>query len=404
MPVIVDCESCHTRFRLDEARIPPTGAKVRCSKCKASFIVQRPSATREEIIEEVVAEATNPGTSRAPAPTEDLFGASGSSIGEPNGASDAEPSSDEKWEFDEPPRAAAPRAAKQPKETGSPGAPRGADDLDSLGSPEGWDFLGGAREAAAEARFETPAAERPAPPPPRAVAAEAPQPAHAPSVDSSLAAALGKASRTEQPPAAGWVEAARGAGQSLIDSGVWLASIALCSVGLALSLAPMSATPPSRASTAIEASLGASKVEVARSVLESGVGGTLTIVRGQLPPSAAGEPSRLRATWLDANGEPIAGASAVAGPPLPARELRERSLERLRAAHEARAHELSGGGAFEAAFGVLPADARGIALRRERVPVFVPEATQIVVEVTDAPGAEPVTASSRPTARPSSSE
>ena len=416
MPVIVDCESCHTRFRLDEARIPATGAKVRCSKCKAAFIVHRPSATPDEIVEEVVAEVTNPGGSAAPATTEDLFETTGSmtmsllgdsNTAEPEAATD-EPSSDEKWEFDEAPPPLAPRPgaaeqrsapAQQPQRAGD------TDDLDSLGSPEGWDLLAGNRELAADARFEAPAAPRPEAPPARtaqrAASASAANAVPLPTWSLPESFSTPEAARPEPAQLPGWLRTVGDVAQSMINSGVWLASIALCSVGLALALSPPSEPAAESAPVPLLASLGGERLELTRHVLESAVGESHTVVRGQLPKSVpVNEQLRLRATWLDAEGHPIAGASSIAGRPLAPGELREQSLARLRAAHAAHAHELTVGGAFEAIFGPLPAAAHGIALQQERVPVPAPAATQVDV-VTDAT-ATAATASSPPTARPSS--
>jgi predicted Zn finger-like uncharacterized protein len=402
--VIVDCESCHTRFRLDESRIPATGAKVRCSRCKAAFVVQRPSATRDEVIEEVVAEASNPGTPHAPAPAEDLFEMTGSgvlSVGETEASVDPGASGEEKWEFDEAP-SAAPRAGgtKSRSEPAAAPASGDADDLDALGSPEGWDLLGGAREIAAEARFEEPAPNRPVvQTPPRAVAPNPSEPARTLGVDSSLAAAVAEAPRADEAAGPAWLQTARSVAQYCIDSGVWVASVALCSLGLVLAISPPPDSPRAVIpASLLTASLRDQKFDVTRHSIESGVGGVLTVVRGQLPPAArTREPLRLRATWLDAQGEPIAGASAIAGPPLAQRELRELSLERLRAEQEARALELTAGGAFEAIFGALPDSARGIALQQDPVPVQAPVATQVQESA-----AEGATASSRPTAHPSS--
>ena len=101
--MIVDCESCHTRFKLDEARIPATGAKVRCSRCKTAFIVKRPNVTREDVIADVVAEATDPGAQAAPETTDDLFEASTNIDFSPQlpsapSATESE-AGDEKWEI-----------------------------------------------------------------------------------------------------------------------------------------------------------------------------------------------------------------------------------------------------------------------------------------------------------------
>jgi predicted Zn finger-like uncharacterized protein len=41
--MIIVCENCTTRFRLDEKRLPPEGARVRCSRCQHRFHVEAPS-------------------------------------------------------------------------------------------------------------------------------------------------------------------------------------------------------------------------------------------------------------------------------------------------------------------------------------------------------------------------
>jgi predicted Zn finger-like uncharacterized protein len=49
--MVVTCASCLTKFSLDDAKIPPHGVKVRCSRCKNVFYVVPPPETREEVIE-----------------------------------------------------------------------------------------------------------------------------------------------------------------------------------------------------------------------------------------------------------------------------------------------------------------------------------------------------------------
>lgn len=39
--MIIQCEQCNTKFRLDDAKIKGRGVKVRCSKCKHVFLVQK---------------------------------------------------------------------------------------------------------------------------------------------------------------------------------------------------------------------------------------------------------------------------------------------------------------------------------------------------------------------------
>ena len=39
--MIITCTSCQTRFRVADDRIGPKGARVRCSRCQALFVVRR---------------------------------------------------------------------------------------------------------------------------------------------------------------------------------------------------------------------------------------------------------------------------------------------------------------------------------------------------------------------------
>jgi len=41
--MIVTCSECSTKFKLDDERIPESGAKVRCSRCQNIFQVQKPA-------------------------------------------------------------------------------------------------------------------------------------------------------------------------------------------------------------------------------------------------------------------------------------------------------------------------------------------------------------------------
>lgn len=51
--MIIQCEQCNTKFRLDDAKIKGRGVKVRCSKCKHVFLVQkeeRPGTTFGDLL------------------------------------------------------------------------------------------------------------------------------------------------------------------------------------------------------------------------------------------------------------------------------------------------------------------------------------------------------------------
>ncbi|TFH30533.1 MAG: hypothetical protein E4G97_05570, partial [Deltaproteobacteria bacterium] len=42
--MIIECHTCHARFRLDESRIKGSGARVKCRKCGDSIVVFKDSA------------------------------------------------------------------------------------------------------------------------------------------------------------------------------------------------------------------------------------------------------------------------------------------------------------------------------------------------------------------------
>ncbi len=72
--MIVNCPRCQARFRVADEKVGPRGAKVRCSRCKDVFVVQREAAPpaappRIELVE------LTPGLARA-APAFDPFAAS----------------------------------------------------------------------------------------------------------------------------------------------------------------------------------------------------------------------------------------------------------------------------------------------------------------------------------------
>lgn len=45
--MIITCEKCETRFRLQDDRIPENGTQVRCSRCATSFFVPHPNASQQ---------------------------------------------------------------------------------------------------------------------------------------------------------------------------------------------------------------------------------------------------------------------------------------------------------------------------------------------------------------------
>ncbi len=51
--MIIECDQCSTRYRLDDSRISPNGVKVRCTKCQNVFIVTLPPPAEEVRLEDV---------------------------------------------------------------------------------------------------------------------------------------------------------------------------------------------------------------------------------------------------------------------------------------------------------------------------------------------------------------
>lgn len=64
--MIIQCDKCATKFRLDDSRITPSGVKVRCTKCDNVFIVTPPPPPEEVQVEELFGVA--PGDDRGARP------------------------------------------------------------------------------------------------------------------------------------------------------------------------------------------------------------------------------------------------------------------------------------------------------------------------------------------------
>ena len=77
--MIVTCEECSTSFQLDEARIPATGAQVRCSRCKHAFFLPNPNTSQSEAIDSIAEQAAGDSLAAVPAASPDL---SSSALGE----------------------------------------------------------------------------------------------------------------------------------------------------------------------------------------------------------------------------------------------------------------------------------------------------------------------------------
>ena len=45
--MVVECSQCNKKYRIDESKIPPTGAKIKCKNCGTAIIVSPPA--KEEL-------------------------------------------------------------------------------------------------------------------------------------------------------------------------------------------------------------------------------------------------------------------------------------------------------------------------------------------------------------------
>ncbi len=388
--MVVVCESCSTRFRIDDARIPAKGRLVRCSQCKATFIAKPQDASMEETVQEVVAEVTGSGGQPVPEPAADLFDTGGEDLGEtatPPGA----PADDERWEFDEEPRKPAPEPQararfEKPVETESAASP-----LDDIGDPTEWDLLRGSVEPeASKAEF----IERPEPPPP--TVAVPPEPFLRPIAEDAATPPAPARRRSRAPTSASL-------GQ--------LAGAALRSVAwLVLGLSTFAATQPL---LSIETSRDAARQaprtigladgearDVRGAFVENAFVPSLYVVQGELARPGADRRLGLRVQLLAATGAPV-GEPVWAGAALTPRDLRERTPDALREEIAASAAQVAGGGRFVALFAELPADAASFGLSLEPLPA--PEVVPPEVPQAQAEGAAAeATASSPPAPRPSS--
>ncbi len=385
--MVVVCESCSTRFRIDDARIPAKGRLVRCSQCKATFIATPASASFDEVVDEVVAEVTGAGGAPLPEAAADLFEAGGGDLDDPT--TRPEPAFDEEgWEFDDGPRAPALQSEhEEPFERRDSSAPE-PPALEEVGDPAEWDLLREAVEPASEARFVEPDAPRPVPLTdtaaepfldPIGAQPESPRPAQRSGTGSLL-------------------EVARAA----VSAAAWLVLLGTAVVSIAPLLAS-DAGLRSPASTPRTYSLADGEARAVRAgFVENAFGRSLFVVQGELARPSADARLGLRAHLLDAAGARI-GMSSWAGVGRPARELRELAPEALRIEIDASAGRAALGGPFVAFFEELPPDAAQFELALEPLPE--PAASSASGPEPAAPAAVPAPAEpAAPAAAPAPAE
>ena len=63
--MIVQCDQCNAKFRLDDSKVKEGGVKVRCSKCKNIFIVQSETPVEEADFDSFLSGLMPPSTDKA---------------------------------------------------------------------------------------------------------------------------------------------------------------------------------------------------------------------------------------------------------------------------------------------------------------------------------------------------
>ena len=419
--MVVVCESCSTRFRIDDARIPAKGRLVRCSQCKATFIAKPENASFEDTVQEVVAEVTDSGGSPTPEPAADLFDTVGEDLGGETQTRTSAPSDDERWEFDEEPRKPAPELPIVERSEPTVATEAASSSLDDIGNPAEWDLLRGAPvPAAREAQFIEPVEPARSPEPEPAAAAEpepflrplADEPEPAPEPEAKPKKAKKKREKKEKKPRKERTQAparepressGRGAavGRSLAQSArvalalaAWAALAGIVYVGVTplLAVSATSAAARPAAPRTVGLADGEARGIDARFV-ENAFAAPLFVVRGELARPNADRRLGLRVRFVDAHGAPL-GDAVWAGASRSAQELRESAPATLRSELDASAAQAALGGPFVAVFETIPPEAQGFALALEPLPGPPPDFV--------GPPLPDATASSPPSPRPSS--
>ena len=379
--MIVICEHCETRFKLDEGRIPPEGTRVRCSRCKHAFFLPAPGGDEPDLLDELVRQ-TAAEPLRAPQPTEDLSGglppsrpaAADSPRQQPpiESAPSASPweieGNESDWEFsdhvpgdgpadgslglssdDPPPATQATEEVSEPSEDRPAPGPEIRQELEE--DELSWDFEG-------EDLIESAT-------PPRApsISSRAPAEALASSpVGPETPSRSAPPQLLEAPEGVGW----------LLEATGWLATAVF--VGLVTVKLLLPATPAGPVSVSEHAVGPLVAGSVRGRFVENLFVGPLLVVTADLhnpgdEPSSLG--AVLRAVLLDAEGNPVAGSKAALAPAAEG-ELREQPPEVLaaRLAERARAlsaHELPPGARLgvTAVFPAASGEAVGLSLEMD---------------------------------------
>lgn len=341
--MILTCERCETRFRLDEKRLPAGGARVRCSRCKHAFFVNPGVAPDPERVHQLAEAAVTQTRPPAPAPSWDLDeeanGRTAQSVHSARtpvtadpAAADFEEESD--WRFEDEMQLGD-TGASLDLPNGEAPTPPDVDPNESsfaeLGDPESWDLL-----SSPAPDLPTPVIARPAMPTPspiervavKALAPELREPVEDVAIAATAIEALPSVAGSDLPPAVRRV--------------AWLALATLVAVASWTSIVPVA---PAAAPHLGVVSLGALELSSLRArQIENVVAGEIWVVSGELRnPSATPQSvgAALAVSLLDRAGTPIGAAQATLLAGLSTARLREQDPRRLREESAASAAHLA---------------------------------------------------------------
>lgn len=342
--MIVTCEQCATQFHLDDAKVPPGGVRVRCSRCKHAFFIE-PAGAAPELgsIDRAAQDALHAQAPLAPEAAEDLSAEPGSEFedsGELGRESD--------WEFNRAPFSADPPGESEAVDThnaareaiddllGSRGSssraaavlsaprnplepvdaqgPLAAPALDTeeadLGSPESWDLLAGDSPSSADSGQTLE---------PEVAGAETRRDPPAPAQYRALPPSLAEWTPPREPSVVlAWI-ARMGHAIGWSVTGVLFSIVAI------LTLTPAGA-PDAEAQFGRQRLAGLEAQGISGRWVENAVSGSLYVVSGRLVnpnTQAAALGTRIGVRLLDENGARLPLELAAAGPVLLERELRE---------------------------------------------------------------------------------
>lgn len=329
--MILTCERCQTRFRLDEGRLPAGGARVRCSRCKHAFFVNPGGAAAPEVVHQLAEAAVTQTRMPAPAPAWDLeedangrTAASGqkarSPIAPDLSATEFEEESD--WRFEDEMHLGD-AGASLDLPNGEAPIPPSVDPNESsfaeLGDPESWDLL------------SSPAIDTS---PPTAVVSPTPTAPPIERAATKLSVPEQREPARDVVTAESPVEARRIVPDSTLSPqrtrAAWIALVTLAALATWTSVVPQ--TGSATASLGVITLGGLELTSLRARQLENAVAGDVWVVSGEVhnpgdEPQALG--SMLAVTLLDSAGARVGGQEAKLRPGLEAARLREDDPRRL---------------------------------------------------------------------------